>query len=234
MNGRIVRSLAFLLMGGTLALAQTGEIKPNESLVTDGLPAVPASIAEAVGRYTEFRAAALQSWHPTRREMLIATRFADTAQVHRVKSPGGARTQLTFFPDRVFGASYPPKGGDYFVFGKDTGGNEFAQLYRYDLATAAITLLTEGGRSQNGGSVFSRAGDRMAYGSTRRNGKDRDVYLVDPHDPKTDRLLLQVEGGGWGCSTGARTAGSFWSKKASPPTRATCGWRTPRAAKRSC
>ena len=48
------------------------------------------TLAEQVKRYTEFRSAALLDWHPTRREMLIATRFAQTAQVHRVKTPGGA------------------------------------------------------------------------------------------------------------------------------------------------
>ena len=37
--------------------------------------------------------------------MLIATRFAaDVPQIHRVKMPGGDRSQLTFFPDRVGGA----------------------------------------------------------------------------------------------------------------------------------
>ena len=59
--------------------------------------------------------------------MLVLTRFGDTNQVHRVKMPGGDRTQLTFFPDRVATAAYPPKGGDFFVFSKDVGGNEFFQ-----------------------------------------------------------------------------------------------------------
>ena len=48
-------------------------------------------------------------------------------------------------------------------------GNEFNQLFRLDLADGTITLLTDGGRSQNGGVVWSNKGDRIAYGSTRRN-----------------------------------------------------------------
>jgi dipeptidyl aminopeptidase/acylaminoacyl peptidase len=60
-----------------------------------------------------------------------------------------------------------------------------------------VTLLTDGGRSQNGGVVWSTKGDRIAYGSTRRNGADRDIYLMNPAEPKTDKLLLQVSGGGW-------------------------------------
>jgi hypothetical protein len=31
-----------------------------------------------------------------------------------------------------------------------------------------------------------------------RNGKDDDLYLMDPANSKTEHLLLQVEGGGWG------------------------------------
>ena len=80
---------------------------------------------------------------------------------------------------------------------EDTGGDEFSQVYRYDLATGAITRLSEGGRSQNSLGPWSHAGDRMAYGSTRRNGADRDLYAVDPKDAKSDRKLTEVQGGGW-------------------------------------
>jgi dipeptidyl aminopeptidase/acylaminoacyl peptidase len=177
--------------------AQSGDIVPNENLVVDGVPKISAAVAEAVGRYTEFRAAGLADWHPTRHELLITTRFADTNQVHRVRMPGGDRRQLTFFPEPVFGASYEPVRGDFFVFARDKGGDEFAQLYRYDPATGAVTLLTDGGRSQNGAVRWSNKGDRIAYASTRRNGRDRDVYVMDPRDPRTDRLVLQNEGGGW-------------------------------------
>jgi dipeptidyl aminopeptidase/acylaminoacyl peptidase len=191
-------AVAVALASAALAAAQAPPtVVPNENLVVEGVPPIPASLAETVARYTEFRAAGFESWHPERREMLISTRFADAPQVHRVSMPGGARKQLTFFPDRIAGASFPPTTGGFFVFGKDVGGDEFTQLYRYDLPGGAITLLTDG-RSQNGGVRWSHRGDRMAYGSTRRNGRDRDIYVMDPRDPKSDRKLLQVEGGGWG------------------------------------
>ena len=173
-------------------------IAPADNLVVDGVPAIPASLAAEVRRYTESRGAGLVDWHPQRRELLIATRFGSTTQLHHVKMPGGARTQLTFFDEPVGGGRFEPRTGRYVVFGRDAGGNEFAQLYRLDLTDGTITLLTDGGRSQNSGVVWSRAGDRLAYGSTRRNGADRDIYVMDPADPASDRLLLQVSGGGWG------------------------------------
>ena len=189
--------LLILAAAATASAQTTADIVPNENLVVDGVPRIPASVAEGVGRYTEFRTAGLGAWHPLRREILITTRFADTNQVHRVRRPGGARTQLTFFPDRVAGVSYEPRRGDFFLFSKDKGGDEFGQLFRYDLATGASTLITDGRRSQNGGVRWSSRGDRIAYASTRRNGRDRDIYVMDPRQPQTDRMVLQGEGGGW-------------------------------------
>ncbi|HET6282800.1 MAG TPA: prolyl oligopeptidase family serine peptidase [Polyangia bacterium] len=184
-----------------MAALLAGEIAPPENLVAQGIPPLPDAIAAAAQPYSDSRSAALLSWHPRRREMLVSTRFAETAQVHRLAAPGGARTQLTFFPDRVAAALYPPdpaRAAEYFVFSKDTGGGEFFQIYRYDQRGngGKVTLLTDG-KSRNLMGPFSRAGDRLAYTSTRRNNKDTDLYVIDPRDPASDRRLAEVEGGGW-------------------------------------
>ena len=171
-------------------------LTPGDNLVIDGIPPIPMELVEQIGRYTESRSDVFQDWHPGKAEMLITTRFGDTNQVHRVAMPLGARTQLTFFPDRIDGASYEPTKGDYFVFTKGVGGNEFNQNYRYDVATGDFTLLTDG-KSRNSKPTWSNKGDRVAYTSTRRNGADTDIYVESPLDPKTDRMLAEVKGGGW-------------------------------------
>jgi dipeptidyl aminopeptidase/acylaminoacyl peptidase len=188
-----------LLLFATLASAQSDVVAPNENLVVEGVPKIPASLAESVGRYSEFRSADFVSWHPTKREMLIETRFADTAQVHLVRFPGGARTQLTFFPDRVANALYQPVNGESFLFMKDVGGGEFFQLYRYDLATGDVTLLTDG-KSRNTDPRWSYQGDRIAYGSTERSGNDVDIWVVNANNPTSARMVSQMEGGGWSVS----------------------------------
>jgi len=99
------------------------DLPPN--LHTEGVPAIPSALTEDLEHYSDIRAAALLDWHPTKREILITTRFGDVPQIHRVAMPGGARTQLTFFPDRTVSARYRPRSGDVFVFSKDTGGGEF-------------------------------------------------------------------------------------------------------------
>jgi dipeptidyl aminopeptidase/acylaminoacyl peptidase len=171
-------------------------LTPADNLVVDGVPPIPGELPEQVGRYTESRAATMQDWHPTRAEILITTRFGDTSQLHQVTQPGGARTQLTFFPDRVEAGSFEPTKGEYCIFTKGAGGAEFFQHYRYDFATGEITLLTDG-KSRNSGPRWSNKGDRIVYTSTRRNGADTDIYLQSPTDPKSDRMVAEVKGGGW-------------------------------------
>ena len=172
---------------------------PPEATHSQGIPEIPAELIDKVNRYTEFRTAALDSWHPTKREMLIRTRFADTAQVHQVKFPGAARTQLTFFKDSIGSASYQPSAGNYFLFSKDNGGDENYQNYRYDTASGDITLLTDG-KSRNTGGKWSHKGDQYAYESNKRNKKDMDIYIMSPidkKDRKNDRLIAEMDGGGW-------------------------------------
>jgi dipeptidyl aminopeptidase/acylaminoacyl peptidase len=171
-------------------------IVPGDNLVIDGIPKIPLSLAQEVSRYSEFRRARFVDWHPLRKEMLINTRLGNTYQLHHVKFPGGARSQLTFYDDNIFSGRYQPTQARYFVFGKDAGGNEQYQNYRYDLDTGAMTLLTDG-KSRNGLGVWSRHGNQMAYTSTRRNGKDADLYVIDPSEPVRNRLVAQLEGGGW-------------------------------------
>jgi dipeptidyl aminopeptidase/acylaminoacyl peptidase len=192
---RLLFSTAALAL--TLRAADT--INPTSNLVAEGIPAIPASIAEEVKRYTESRSAGFGGWHPSKLEMLISTRFGNTPQIHLVSAPLGARKQLTFFDEPVGSGGFDPLKGEFFLFSRDRGGNEFSQLYRYDLADGNVTLLTDGGRSQNGFNGWSPDYKLMLYASTRRNGADRDIYVMDPRDPKgTDKLLLQVSGGGWG------------------------------------
>ena len=196
MSKRIALSAAFLLTCSLSLRAQESPIAPPESLVVDGIPKIPATLADAAGGYGSYRAASLVDWHPTRREMLIATRFGDTPQLHVVKMPEGSRQQLTFFPDAVTSARFHPKTGDYIVFSKDIGGGEWYQLYRYEVKSGDVQLLTDG-KSRNLLGPWSSKGDRIAYMSTRRTGKDTDLWVMDPSDPKSDRLLTQLEGGGW-------------------------------------
>ena len=176
-------------------LAQEHSLPVPPNVAVDGVPAIPMKLVSAVAPYGQFRRAQLVAWHPTERRMIVTTTFGSVPQLHEVKFPGGARTQLTYFPDGVSprpGAVFLPRG-ESIVFQKDTaGGGEANQLFRYDAATGALTLLTDG-KSRNGIPVISRSG-RVAYDSTRRDGKNRDLYLLDPRQPDSSTPLAETTG----------------------------------------
>ncbi|HUT23230.1 MAG TPA: S9 family peptidase [Sumerlaeia bacterium] len=173
-------------------------VVPPENLVLDGIPEVPASIAEAVRPYAEFRSARFLSWHPARREMLVGTRFANTTQVHRVTHPGGARRQLTFFREPVGWASYQPEDGRFFCFLKDRGGDEFYQVFRFDPDGGPSVLITDGEKRNEAG-PWSNSGGRLAYRRLHADEKEAatELRIVEPTDPATDRVAARLRGGGW-------------------------------------
>ena len=191
------------LLAALPALAQTAPVKPAEvkrevvgNRTSENIPAIPAALIEQLNRYQNTRGAGLAGWTKDGC-LLISTRFAETAQGHRVCQPLGMREQLTFYPEPIGGITPAPAKAwrDGFVFAKDKGGDEFSQLYWFDEATRATTLLTDGKRSQNGGTTLSRDGGLMAYSSTARNGTDRDIWLRDTRTGDT-RLLVDA-GGNW-------------------------------------
>lgn len=172
----------------------SAQVEKPAALIADGLPAIPSTLAAETRPYMEFRTAGFVGWNPDDRSMLIATRFANTAQLHKVAAPGAARRQISFEAEPLTFGSYAPKGGPL-VVQKDVGGNEFFQLYRME--NGRLSLLTDG-KSRNGFGAWSPEGRLVGYSSTRRNGTDTDLYVMDPRDPKSDRLVAQVKGGGWG------------------------------------
>ena len=190
------RLLTMIWLTALPVAAQDPYIAPPESLLLDGVPKIPESLAETAKHYASFRGTSLSDWHPTRREMLVSTRSEKTRQLHILAMPGGERQQLTSFSDSVSSGRFHPKGGDYIVFRKDVNGSEWYQLYRYDMKTGDSTLLTDG-KSRNLLGPWSTDGDRIAYTSTRRTGKDTDLWVMNPANPKTDHMLVQLNGGGW-------------------------------------
>jgi dipeptidyl aminopeptidase/acylaminoacyl peptidase len=162
------------------------------------MPAIPQSILDGLSRYAQFRTAQLMAWHPTKRQVLISTSFNSNPgvpQIHVVDGPGRDRRQLTWLErglspnlDRVL---FAPGSADSFVF-QYSPNAELTSLYRYDMATAQVSLVVEGRTRYT--PVFSRDGKWLAYDSAERNGRDRDLYVVQPSDPSTKRRLAEFSG----------------------------------------
>ncbi len=169
---------------------------PNTNLITEGLPEISREIVASVQKYTHFRPTLLLDLHPTKRQMLVKTRpeEAQVMQLHMIDDADGMPICLTNFPNAILDALYQPTEGRYCVFSKDMDGNEKYQNYRYDFDTGCITLLTDG-QSRNQLGVWSPKGDKMAFTSNERNGKDQDLYMIDPLHPESKRLVVEFSAG---------------------------------------
>jgi dipeptidyl aminopeptidase/acylaminoacyl peptidase len=189
-----------VLLVPVTAAQEAPVVVPPASVVLEGVPPIPASVAEGMNRYADYRTAHLVAWHPVRREVLIATRFGNTFQLHRVASPGGERTQITSDESGVSAtggearAWFEP-GSDHILYLRDVSpGKRLFQYFHFDPASGKPPALVTDGASRSTPGVWSRAGDRFAFTSTRRNGSDLDLYVMGPHDPSSLRMVADLKG----------------------------------------
>jgi dipeptidyl aminopeptidase/acylaminoacyl peptidase len=202
--------VAVASLAGSPLQAAPPVARPGENLTLDGVPPIPLELAESIRPYTELRSASFRSWHPERREMIIATRFGESDQLHRVERPGGARRQLTFWSEPVGSASHHPRDGSTLVFSRDVGGNEFHQLYRYDLQSGRSTLLTDG-RSRHFAGPWSNAGDRLGFVRVDADaeGAFTELWTIDPLRPESKSKVTTLRGGGWQISDWSNDDGAL-------------------------
>ncbi|WP_449397535.1 TolB family protein [Chryseobacterium wanjuense] len=193
--------LAFSLGSLFLSAQNKNEfVNPNENLIAENILPIPKSLNQAIKKYSESRNAGLADIHPNGKDVIAVTRFASTNQLHKISFPMGDRKQITFFDEPVNMASYEPLKGEYLIYSKDIGGNEFGQLFKLDLKTLESKLLTDGGRFPKWRHKMEKRRVGIFLCFNKRNGGDRDIYFMDPLKPEDTKLILEVKGGGWGIS----------------------------------
>jgi dipeptidyl aminopeptidase/acylaminoacyl peptidase len=164
---------------GCMVVVANGAVEERGNLVLDNVPSVETPLTNRLDDYLNSRGASFVDWLPDD-SLLIATRFGDTEQLHRVSAPMGAREQLTFFREPVTTARAPQSAvAPGFAFLRDQGGNEQSQVFYYDLNTRAVRMLTSG-QGQQGYLAWSRDGKRVAYNSTARDGTSFDLMVAEP------------------------------------------------------
>ena len=171
------------------------------NMILEDIPEIPKEITSRIQQYQNTRSASFQDWLYDDSGILISTRFGNTSQFHTVNSPSGARNQITFFEEPVYNASFSPSQNyNGFLFRKDTGGDEFSQIYWYDMNSRTSELLSDG-TSVNFAMTWSNSGDKFAFSSSRRNKKDFDIYISDMKSPKKADLKLADQGSGYWFAT---------------------------------
>ncbi len=167
----------------------------NGMLLMEDIPEIPQSVIDDLNRYQNVRSADFVDWTSNGRRIYVVTRFGDVGQLHRVDMPGGARRQLTFF-DEPIGSVQRRPASEQLLFTMDAGGSEFAQVFLFDPATAESQMLSDG-ESRNGAILWNRQGTQFAFHSTRRNGRSNDIWVMNPDDADSARLVLESPDGTW-------------------------------------
>jgi dipeptidyl aminopeptidase/acylaminoacyl peptidase len=189
----VVLAAAALAALAVSASAQTAAPPRIErgALRVENVPETPPDVAERLRQYVNTRSAGFADWLPDG-GVLVFTRFGDTVQLHRVDQPMGARTQLTFYDERITGASVKP-GTSEILFTRDVGGNENFAGYMLDPATGRATLVTEAG-TRNENFIFSDDGERIAWSYVPSDEPNYDIFVGDPNNAQARRRVLDGEG----------------------------------------
>ncbi len=156
------------------------------NLVFENIPLPDAALTARLERYAQSRQATFLDWLADG-SLLVATRFGDTEQLHRVAAPLGMREQLTFYQDPIEWAR-APRTGSGFVFLKDQGGDENAQVY-YQSRSGDVRQLTHG-NFIHGSAVWAHDGRRVAFYGNDRDSLSYDVYVADVTSGAAPQLLV--------------------------------------------
>jgi len=179
------------LLASTATIAQTPVNTRQVGTATlENVPEIPSEVKDSVQRYQNYREAIFRDWLPDG-SMLITTRFGSTSQVHRVAAPGADRTQITFFDEPIADAETIP-GTSRFLFQRDTGGDEWFQLYSMGLAGQPVQLTEAGTRNQ--AYAFSKDGKVLAWARAIKGSGDYAILTADPADPASRRVAYQATG----------------------------------------
>jgi dipeptidyl aminopeptidase/acylaminoacyl peptidase len=157
------------------SLAQSVERREIGNQILENVPVAPPAIRESLARYQNARSAAFDDW-AVGGGMIIATRFGNTNQLHVVAAPGADRSQITFYDEPVSSAHTLPDGK--ILFSKDTGGDEWFQLFVRDAGGKVVQLTEPGTRNQS--PAWSKDGAVLVWSRAVKGSADYDVLMRDP------------------------------------------------------
>jgi dipeptidyl aminopeptidase/acylaminoacyl peptidase len=207
----LVAALLAAVTGAGAVVAATPSSAPTPpppriergNLVLEGVPPHSPRVVETLEGWLAGRGATFRDFLPDG-SVLVTTRFGEVEQAHRVAMPLGMREQITFGTEPVGALSASPQADGGFVFARDRGGDENAQLFHHRPQDRSLRLLTDG-RSRHGGATWSRDGRKIAFAGNARDGISTDIYIVEMSgsagaagtEPAAPRLVVASQGETW-------------------------------------
>ncbi|MFL2723096.1 MAG: alpha/beta fold hydrolase [Gammaproteobacteria bacterium] len=188
--------LAFISVNSLSAQVLT-TTENNGNLILEDIPPIPQNLKDDLRKFQNVRSGSFRGFDASGKQLYISTRFGNVSQLHLVKSPNGARNQITYFEEPI-GSIRKQPNGNLIAFTMDSGGSENAQIFKLNPTDGSYDLLTDG-ESRNGGPLWDKSGTKIAYRSNKRNGASNDVWMMSVDDPKSAEIILKSpDGTSWG------------------------------------
>ena len=190
----LLTGLFLMLLASTGSSADVQRRTANDGqLIMEDIPSIPESLPPLLSRYQNIRSASFSSFSKDSKNIFIKTRLGPVSQLHRVKVPGGARYQVTFGEEPVGEVLLQPNNNQL-ALTLDDGGDEFDQIFLFNPDEGRMHLLSDG-EALNNRMAWDRQGRKLAYRSTRRNGRSNDIWIQNTNSSDPATLVLATDDG---------------------------------------
>src|ERR1043165_4596387 len=189
---RVMHGVLLIVMSCVVGWAQSF-VTVDKNIEVLGVPPVPASLAAEVAPYSQIYGLPLADWDPIKREIWLKG-LSSVTWISKVKSPGASPETSSIYIQSpgIYDVYFQPQY-KYLAYTKDTDGNENFQLYLYEIDGGNSKQLSDG-KSRNTEPVWSNAGDQIVYSSSPSGSVGVNLRVLNPFDPKSDRLLVESSG----------------------------------------
>lgn len=183
----------FELLGAAWGSSPARQVFNEGQMILEGAPPIRMELASEIAPFQAIRSHAFGGWSPDSKQIYLRRRVGEVNQLHQMARPDSNPVQLTFADDPV-GEVAPQPGGSLIALTRSSAGDGFDQVYLLDTVSGATQQLTDAD-SLNNRIAWDRAGRRLAWRSTRRDGKHNDIWMIDIAQPDAARIVLKVEDG---------------------------------------
>ncbi len=185
--------LSLLLALAPAAEAVERRVVNDGQLVLEGIPEIPPGLPDRLARFHETSATSFLAWSLAGDQIYVRTRFGGVHQIHRVAQPKAEQQPMGGSPEPVGEVARQP-AGHLLAYTEDRGGSGLDQIHLLDPRSGETRPLTAG-QALNNRMVWDRNGRRLAFRSTRRNGRSNDIWIMDVTAPAQARMVLAAPDG---------------------------------------
>lgn len=184
---------AFLILISTCHVcAQSDEFLPGPDIQVEGIPRIPKSLVSEVNKYNYSFGWPVVGWNDSGNEIMLKNKSGGFS-LYIASVPGRIPRNWLRHKESFVYDIYPDPQKRYFVYNKDSKGDEVFQMYLFDSESKQSTLLSDG-LSRDTEPVWSRSGKKFAFSCSKKGEMGVSLCLMEPLVKKLIRPLVKTTG----------------------------------------